>query len=81
MCLSASSASARALNTEQVLLIARQTNPPEPSLKPLPVDTSGIPNDHLQYAVTWFLLAAIWASMTVYYIWRTAGRPAQGHNR
>ena len=27
----------------------------------MPVDTSGIPNDHWGYAITWFLLAAVWA--------------------
>ena len=34
------------------------------------VDTSSIPNDHLGYAVTWFLLALVWGGMTVYLLWR-----------
>jgi surfeit locus 1 family protein len=29
-----------------------------------------LPNSHLQYAVTWFGLAAVWAGMTVYGLWR-----------
>jgi surfeit locus 1 family protein len=40
----------------------------------LPVDTAGIPNDHLEYAVTWFSLAAIWAGMTGFFLWRTRAR-------
>jgi surfeit locus 1 family protein len=37
---------------------------------PLPVDTSGIPNDHLQYAITWFSLAAVWLIGTIALVWR-----------
>ncbi|MEM0948648.1 MAG: SURF1 family protein [Pseudomonadota bacterium] len=55
---------AEALGTEPVLIIARQTSESDPVVTPLPVDTSGIPNDHLQYAVTWFGLAAVWILMT-----------------
>ncbi len=63
---------ARALKTEQVLLVvASQKSETDPSLTPLPVDTSGIPNDHLSYAITWFSLAAIWLAMTGYFLWRT----------
>ena len=29
----------------------------------MPVTTAGIPNDHLGYAITWFLLAAVWLAM------------------
>ncbi|CUK04945.1 hypothetical protein RUE5091_02654 [Ruegeria denitrificans] len=60
---------ATALNTEPVLLIARSRTDAE--VTPLPVDTAGIPNDHLQYAVTWFGLALVWAAMTVYFLWRS----------
>ena len=56
------------LGTEPVLLIARSRT--DPGVTPLPVDTAGIPNDHLQYAVTWFGLALVWAAMTVYFLWR-----------
>lgn len=58
------------LETEPVLVIAREVTPPEPGVSPLPVDTSGIPNDHLEYAVTWFSLAVIWAAMTAFFIRR-----------
>ena len=40
---------------------------------PQPV-TINIPNDHLRYAITWFLLAAAWAGMTVYWLWRIKRR-------
>lgn len=58
------------LNTEPVLIIAREMSAPDPGVTPLPVDTSAIPNDHLSYAVTWFSLAIIWAIMTLYFMWR-----------
>lgn len=61
---------ARTLGTEPVLVVARDLSQPDQSVTPLPVDTSGIPNDHLEYAITWFSLAAIWAAMTGYFIWR-----------
>lgn len=59
---------AAALGTEPVLLVARRLDPAEPAVAPLPVGTAQIPNDHLQYAITWFSLAAIWAGMTLWYI-------------
>ncbi len=37
--------------------------------RPQPVDV-GIPNDHLEYAITWFLLALAWAGMTAFLLWR-----------
>ncbi|KIC41348.1 cytochrome oxidase biogenesis protein Surf1, facilitates heme A insertion [Ruegeria sp. ANG-R] len=59
---------AAALGTEPVLLIARTET--DPGVTPLPVDTANIPNDHLQYAITWFGLALVWAAMTGYFLWR-----------
>lgn len=59
---------AAALGTEPVLLIAKSKT--DPNVVPLPVDTEGIPNDHLQYAITWFSLALIWAAMTGFFLWR-----------
>lgn len=58
------------LGTEPVLVVARALSVPEQSVTPLPVDTGGIPNDHLSYAITWFSLAAIWAAMTGVFVWR-----------
>lgn len=56
---------AAVLQTEPVLLVARNTSRPTPPLAPMPVDTAAIPNHHLQYAIIWFALAAIWAGMTL----------------
>lgn len=63
---------ARALDTEPVLIVARRTSETDPQVTPLPVDISGIPNDHLQYAVTWFGLAAVWILMTGLWVRRIA---------
>lgn len=65
---------AEALDTTPVMLVLRQTSRPEPPVMPWPVDTSGIRNDHLQYAVTWFSLAVIWAGMTGWLLWRIRRR-------
>ncbi len=59
---------AAALGAEPVMLIARSRT--DQNITPLPVDTAGIPNDHLQYAITWFGLALVWAAMTGYFLWR-----------
>lgn len=59
---------AQALGTEPVLLVVRTTTEDPLAVRPLPVDTAGIPNDHLQYAITWFLLAAVWAAMSLYWV-------------
>ncbi|WP_188791575.1 SURF1 family protein [Salipiger pallidus] len=58
------------LDTEPLLVVAREVSPGDPTIEPLPVDTAGIPNDHLQYAGTWFSLAVAWLVMTAYYIVR-----------
>ncbi len=52
------------LGTEPILIILREISESQPMVTPLPVDTAGIPNDHLGYALTWFALAAVWAGMT-----------------
>jgi surfeit locus 1 family protein len=59
---------ANALETQPVLLIARTTSETDPSVTPLPVDSAGIPNDHLQYAITWFSLALVWLLMTGFFL-------------
>lgn len=57
---------AAALGTEPVLLVSRISDESPVAVTPLPVDTAVIPNNHLQYAITWFLLAAVWIVMTGY---------------
>lgn len=63
-------AMATALGTDPVLVVLRDAPEIDLGVTPWPVDTAGIPNDHLQYAITWFSLAAIWAAMTFYFLWR-----------
>lgn len=58
------------LKTEPILIITRDMTPPDPGLLLLPVDSSGVTNDHLQYAITWFSLAGIWLLMTGVWIRR-----------
>lgn len=60
-----------ALNTQPILVVTTQTSPADQRLTPLPVNTATIKNDHFEYAVTWFLLAAVWAIMSLYLIFRT----------
>lgn len=67
-------AMAAALATEPVLIVARGVSPADPAVTPLPVDTSAIPNDHLEYAITWFSLAVVWAGMTGWLLWRIRRR-------
>lgn len=72
-------AMASALNTEPVLIVAGTVSQDDPAVTPLPVDTSRIPNDHLQYAITWFSLAAIWLAMSLLFLRRRqSAAPAKG---
>ncbi|MEM9583490.1 MAG: SURF1 family protein [Pseudomonadota bacterium] len=64
-------AMAAQLGTEEILIVARSGTP---GVQPVPVTATGIPNDHLQYAITWFLLAIAWAGMTAYLLWRIRQR-------
>ncbi len=65
---------AEALKTEPILIVASDISPSSGKVTPLAVDTIGIPNDHLQYAVTWFSLAAVWIIMSLTFLWRTQNR-------
>ncbi|MFK7837829.1 MAG: SURF1 family protein [Sulfitobacter sp.] len=65
---------AAALDTREVLLVARKVSEDDPVVTPFPVDTSRIPNDHLQYAITWFSLAAIWVAMSLLFLRRRRGQ-------
>jgi len=67
-------AMAEALNTDPVLVVLRQAPQTDLGVTPFPVDTGAIPNDHLSYAITWFLLAAVWLGMTLFLLWRIRQR-------
>ncbi|MFY1706017.1 SURF1 family protein [Tritonibacter scottomollicae] len=62
---------AERLNTEPLLVVLRDG---ADTPRPLPVSTTGIPNNHLQYAITWFSLALIWAAMTAAFLLRTRAK-------
>ncbi len=62
------------LGAEPVLVVARRVTGDAQGITPVPVGTAGIPNDHLGYALTWFSLAAVWAGMTAYLLWRIRQR-------
>lgn len=61
---------------EPVLVVATRSAPADPRILPRPLDPAGIPNDHLQYAVTWFGLAAVWVAMTALWL-RRLSRPRE----
>lgn len=67
-------AMAAKLGTEDTLIVARAMTDTTPRVQAVPLTATGIPNDHLQYAITWFLLAAAWAGMTAYLLWRIRQR-------
>ncbi len=58
------------LNTEPILLVLRSSTEETPGAHALPVDIAGIPNNHLNYAITWFLFAVCWLGMTGFWLWR-----------
>ena len=65
---------AEALDAEPVLVVARATSDPVGAVPPVAIETAGIPNNHLAYAVQWFGLALVWAGMAGYWFWRALGR-------
>ncbi|WP_298911032.1 SURF1 family protein [uncultured Aliiroseovarius sp.] len=65
---------AEVLGTQPVFVITRQMTPAEPRVLPLPVTSDGVPNRHLEYAGTWFLLALTWSMMTLTLLWRKKRR-------
>ena len=67
-------AMAKALDTQPILVVASFVEGETQGVEPIPVAVEGIPNNHLSYAVQWFLIAATWAGMTVALIWRIRQR-------
>ena len=63
-------AMAEVLHTEPVLVVQRHSSEARLVTSPFAVTSSGIPNRHLEYVVTWFGLALVWLGMTAYLIWR-----------
>ena len=65
---------AQALNADPILVIAREITPSREKVSPIPISSSGIPNDHLQYAITWYSLATVWAGMSGLFLFGTRRR-------
>ena len=58
------------LGTEPVLVVARAVQGDAQGIMPMPLDITGIPNNHLSYAVQWFSFAVICFGMTMALAWR-----------
>lgn len=67
-------AMSESVKTLPVLVVVRTEEGDAQGIVPMPVDTSAIPNNHLGYAITWFSLAAVWAGMTAFLLWRIRQR-------
>ncbi|WP_304617758.1 SURF1 family protein [Paracoccus sp. (in: a-proteobacteria)] len=65
---------AEVLDTLPVLVVASFVQGDNQGARPIPVAVEGIPNNHLSYAMQWFLIAATWAVMTLALIWRIRQR-------
>ena len=63
-------AMAAILETLPIMVILNNATGLDARVAPLPVDSAGVKNDHLNYAITWFLLAIVWAIMTLFLITR-----------
>jgi len=62
------------LDTLPVLVVASFVQGDAQGVMPMPVTVEGIPNNHLSYAMQWFMIAATWAVMTLALIWRIRQR-------
>lgn len=70
---------AERLDTEAVLVVVRDSSLAAPRITRLPLDSAGIPDNHLGYAIQWFLLAAVWATMSAIFV--RGQRRANGKGR
>lgn len=62
------------LGTEPVLIVAAAVRGDDQGVMPMPLDITGIPNNHLSYAVQWFSFAFICIVMTLALVWRIRQR-------
>ncbi|MGP9788610.1 SURF1 family protein [Roseinatronobacter sp. NSM] len=69
------------LNAEEMLVVLRRTSEPMPPATPVPVYEVRLPDNHLGYAVQWFLMAIAWLGMTVFFLWRITRQRDQGSGR
>ncbi|WP_372841418.1 SURF1 family protein [Phaeovulum sp.] len=58
------------LGTEPLLVVAASVTGDAQGITPVPIGIEGIRNEHLTYAITWFLLALAWSGMTAFLLWR-----------
>jgi surfeit locus 1 family protein len=69
-------AMAAQLQAEPFLIVARDLSVAGSGsgldVTPLPIDSAAISNDHLNYAITWFSLALVWAVMSGFLLFRVA---------
>jgi surfeit locus 1 family protein len=56
-------------DTEPFLIVARRIEVGDYGTDPQPIGLN-IPNDHKEYAITWFSLAFVWFGMTLYLLYR-----------
>ena len=56
------------LETQQILVVATEKRL-DPSLK-MQDPISDIPNNHLQYAITWFMMSILWFGMSAYFVYK-----------
>lgn len=62
------------LETEPLLVVLGMASRYDERLTPVPIDIGTIRNNHLEYAITWLLLAVIWFSMAIYWVMRLMRR-------
>lgn len=67
-------AMAAQLDSDPILVVAKFVEGDTQGVQPIPVAIEGIPNNHLSYAMQWFMIAVAWAGMTVALIWRIRQR-------
>ncbi len=60
---------ARHFKTESFLIVARSIEVGDYGTIPQPIGLN-IPNDHFEYAITWFSLVLVWFGMTLYLLYR-----------